>query len=157
MPCCLILLAFRVALDKVDDPLLHLWPPDVSSDKLNGFVLSHMACHFRVVFGLENCLLEGPILRDPVHALPVEEPVFDFEDSLGSSVSAPPSGLPRVLGFLDFSVIQHRILLCRFLSYQLPSLLVFFVLFFFLPNCHHEFLRPFLRRERSEPLRGTNE
>jgi len=50
MSCRLVFLAFWVAFDEVDDAFVHFWPPEVSANELDGFVLVHVSGHLCVVF-----------------------------------------------------------------------------------------------------------
>ena len=59
----LILLAFWAAPDEVDDSLVHLGPPEVSSDEFDGLVLTHVACYLAVMFRFEYQLY--PSFQDP--------------------------------------------------------------------------------------------
>ena len=52
----LILLAFRATSDEVDNSFVHFWPPEVSADELDRFVLSHVSRHFS---SAKNLILTG--------------------------------------------------------------------------------------------------
>jgi hypothetical protein len=82
VPKCLVLLALGAASDELCDSFIHLWPPEISSYQLDGFILTHMTGDFRVVFGRQYRVDEVFVLRDPEHTLTIEQPILDSENRI---------------------------------------------------------------------------
>jgi len=68
----LVALTLRAASDEVNYPFVHFWPPKVSPDELDRFVLPHVPGGLGVVFRFQDCFDEALVFRDPEHVLPVE-------------------------------------------------------------------------------------
>jgi len=128
-----ILLAFQTASDEVDYSLVHLWPPEVSSNELDRLALAHMSHDLSVVLGLEDFLYQS--FRHPKHAFSVKQLVLEFQ-LFSPVLSVCPL---RFLG-------ESSLLFLHFPSYLLVGVILLGLLSYFL----FELLLPLPCRERGE-------